>query len=74
MAKKAVTTVKTAKGDNRVVRYFKEVRAELAKVVWPTRRNTLNLTGIVLGVTAVMSILMGLLDWLFAKLFALIVG
>ena len=74
MAKKAEAVAKTVKKENRIVRYFKEVRAELGKVVWPPRRNALNLTAIVLAVTASMSILMGVLDWLFAKLFALILG
>jgi len=74
VAKKAEAVAKTVKKENRIVRYFKEVRAELGKVVWPSRRNALNLTAIVLAVTASMSILMGVLDWLFAKLFALILG
>lgn len=74
MAKKAEAVVKTVKKENRIVRYLKEVRAELGKVVWPSRRSTINLTAIVLAVTAAMSVLMGVLDWLFAKLFALIMG
>lgn len=69
MVKKATAP---AKSENRVVRYFKEVRAEIGKVVWPSRRDTINLTAIVLGVTATMSIILGVIDWLFAKLFALI--
>ncbi len=63
-----------AKRPNRVVRYFREVKAELQKVVWPSRRATLKLTGIVLAVTGSMSVALGLVDWIFTKLFALIVG
>jgi len=74
VAKKAEATAKVVKKENRIVRYFKEVRAELSKVVWPSRRNATNLTAIVLGVTVAMSALMGLLDWVFSKLFALIMG
>ena len=75
--KKATTTAK--KGDRAgrlsgVVRYFKEMRAELKRVIWPSRRTTVNLTMIVLAVTVVMSITMGFLDWVFAKLFALIIS
>lgn len=59
-----------AKQDNRVVRYFKETRAELKKVHWPTRIEARNLTIIVLAVTAGMTIFLGvILDpvalWLF---------
>ena len=62
-----------AKKDNAIVRYFKETRAELRKVNWPTRRQALNLTLIVMGVTIFMSALLGVIDWLFAQLFALII-
>jgi len=62
------------KKESRIVRYFKEVRAEIRKVVWPSRKTTTNLTLIVLGVTAAMSAALGLIDWLFAKLFTLIIG
>ena len=62
------------KKEYRIVRYFKEVRAEISKVVWPTRQVTVRLTLIVLGVTIGMSIALGLLDWVFTKVFELIVA
>ena len=62
---KAVAEVKQ---DNRLVRYFKETRAELRKVHWPTRKEALNLTLIVLSVTVAMAILLGLLDFIFTEL------
>ena len=61
------------KKENAIIRYFKETRAELRKVNWPTRRQALNLTLIVIGVTVIMSALLGVIDWLFAQLFALII-
>ncbi|MCS6908801.1 MAG: preprotein translocase subunit SecE [Anaerolineales bacterium] len=57
---------------NAIVRYLRETSGELKKVNWPTRREALNLTVIVLVVTLVMSILMGFLDLIFSRLFALI--
>ncbi|MCE5259399.1 MAG: preprotein translocase subunit SecE [Chloroflexi bacterium] len=71
-AKKAA--VPTVKKENKIVRYLKEVRAELRKVVWPTRQTALRLTGIVIGVTAIMSLFLGLVDLIFSKLFGLIIG
>lgn len=56
------------KQDNRLVRYFKETRAELRKVHWPTRKEARNLTLIVLSVTVLMSIFLGLLDLFYAWL------
>ncbi|MGQ9586508.1 MAG: preprotein translocase subunit SecE [Anaerolineae bacterium] len=61
------------KRENRIVRYFKETRAELRKVTWPTRPETLRLSGIVLAVTIFMAALLGLLDFLFARFFALFI-
>jgi preprotein translocase subunit SecE len=60
--------------ENRFVRYFKDVRAEVNRVVWPTRRAAMNLTGIVLAVMFTMSLALGLVDWVFTRLFGLIVG
>jgi preprotein translocase subunit SecE len=71
VAKRAVTQ---AKKENRIVRYFKEVRAELRRVVWPSRRTTIRLTSIVFGVTVAMSLALGLIDWIFTQVFTLIIG
>jgi preprotein translocase subunit SecE len=62
-----------AKKGNFVVRFLRETRSELMKVVWPTRREALNMTAIVLGVTLVMAAGLGMVDWLLTKLFALVV-
>ena len=68
------TTEKKEKKENRLVRYFRGVRAEMRKVTWPSRQATTRLTGIVLGVTVTMSIALGLIDWVFSRLFALLLG
>lgn len=62
------------KKPNKLVRYFTEVRAELRKVIWPSRREATNLTLIVSAVTVAMSIFLGLIDWLLTQLFTLIIG
>lgn len=62
------------KKENKLVRYFKEVRAELRKVIWPTRQTTLRLTGIVLSVTLATSVFLGAVDFLFSKLISLILS
>jgi len=62
--------VAEVKQDNRLVRYFKETRAELRKVHWPSRQEARNLTVIVLAVTVAMTVFLGLIVdpvalWLF---------
>ena len=46
---------------------------ELGKVVWPSRREALKITGIVIIFSVVVSIFLGLVDFGVSKLIALIV-
>ncbi|HID86452.1 MAG TPA: preprotein translocase subunit SecE [Anaerolineae bacterium] len=64
---------KVARKENRIIRYLRETRSELRKVVWPTRREATNLTIIVLAVMVAMSALLGLLDFVFTRLFGLVI-
>ena len=48
------------KQDNRMVRYFKETRAEVRKVHWPSRKDARSLTTVVLVVTIIMTIFLGM--------------
>ncbi|MBM4463437.1 MAG: preprotein translocase subunit SecE [Chloroflexi bacterium] len=49
-------------------RFFSDIIAELKKVVWPTRRDTIRLTVIVLIVCITLGILLGALDYGFTHL------
>ncbi|MDX9913255.1 MAG: preprotein translocase subunit SecE [Candidatus Moranbacteria bacterium] len=42
-----------------------EAKAELMKVNWPTKKQTLNYTLIIIGVSLVISLFLGSLDYLF---------
>ena len=53
-------------------RYFNETIGELRKVKWPTRKEALNLTIIVIIVVAVMATFFWVLDLTFSWLFSLI--
>jgi preprotein translocase subunit SecE len=59
---------------NFIQRYFRETVGELKKVNWPTRKEAVNLTIVVLIVTASTSLFLGLMDFLFTQLFVLILG
>ena len=71
MAKKDEKSV-VRKQPNRVKRYFTETIGELRKVSWPTRKEATNLTIVVLVVTLSMSALLGFLDFIFSRFFALL--
>jgi preprotein translocase subunit SecE len=70
---KSVAERKTEKkkGENAIVRYFRETWFELKKVSWPTRSEAVNLTIIVIAVTSFLAIVLGLMDWLFSSAFGL---
>jgi len=55
-------------------RFYRETVGELRKVTWPTREEAINLTVIVIAVTFGMSAFLGIVDFLFTRLFALILG
>lgn len=59
---------------NKIQRYFRETIGELRKVNWPTRQEATNLTIIVLIVTFSMSVVLGLLDFLYSRFMALILS
>jgi preprotein translocase subunit SecE len=58
----------------RVVQFLREVRAELRKVVWPTRQETIMFTVVVISTVAAVSSIFWVLDTVFAELFKLLVG
>jgi preprotein translocase subunit SecE len=62
------------KKPNVVQKWWRETIGELRKVVWPTRKEALRLTWIVICVIIVMGALLGSLDFGFTKLIGLIVG
>lgn len=55
-----------------IVDYFHETIGELRKVSWPTRKEAVNLTIIVIVVMFSMSVVLGLLDFLYTRFFALL--
>jgi len=51
--------VSEVKQENRFKRYFRETRAEVRKVHWPTRKEARGLTTVVLVITIAMTIFLG---------------
>lgn len=52
----------------RITTFLKEVRVELRKVNWPTRKQTIKYTLIIIGVSFAVAIFLGGLDSLFTWL------
>ncbi|MCK9286962.1 MAG: preprotein translocase subunit SecE [Sphaerochaetaceae bacterium] len=51
----------------KLIRYFKESHLELKKVVWPNREEVLTSTKVVMVSTLVISIVLGLVDFLLVQ-------
>ena len=60
------------KKTNRITRFFKETSGELRKVSWPTRKEAISLTKVVIVVMVVMALLLFFLDMGFMKVFELV--
>ena len=60
------------KKPNAIQRYLGETVGELRKVSWPTRKEAMNLTIIVLIVMVGMSFVLGFLDWVYTSVFSLL--
>ncbi|MBR4569667.1 MAG: preprotein translocase subunit SecE [Candidatus Riflebacteria bacterium] len=58
----------------KIFQFFKESRAELKKVVWPTKADVLSSIKVVIISTIIVAIILGLLDLGFSQLFRLILG
>jgi len=56
-----------APSNNRIIRYVRESRDELRKVIWPTRSETVRHTLLVIGISVFVALFLGIADWLFNK-------
>lgn len=53
--------------------FFEETRAELKKVTWPKRQEVIRLTTVVIGVSVIVGLYIGGLDFVFTKLLQFII-
>ena len=56
------------------VEFIREVKVELASVKWPSRQETLKLTGMVIGVSIFVALYIGGLDLAFTSLVSRIIN
>lgn len=54
---------------SKIINFFKEVKGELWKVVWPSRRDVLRYTGAVIVFSVIVAIILGAADYGLLKLF-----
>ena len=52
-----------------LIKYFKDCKAELKKVTWPTKEQLIHNTGIIIAFIIIFTVILSVLDFGFAKLF-----
>lgn len=50
----------------KIIDFVREAKAELMKVNWPTKKQTMNYTLIIIGVSVVVALFLGGLDYVFS--------
>jgi len=58
----------------KIVQFLKEAKVELKKVTWPTPKQTLASTAVVIILVFVIAIILGIIDFALAKTVKLILG
>jgi preprotein translocase subunit SecE len=57
---------------SKIIQFLREVRTEMTKVVWPSRKDTMKMTIIVVVFSVVVAFYLGFADYGLAKLVQLI--
>lgn len=56
----------------KLVSYIRESRAEMHKVVWPSKKETKNYTLMVIGVSLGVALFLGILDYIFSQVLQIV--
>jgi preprotein translocase subunit SecE len=48
---------------SRILQFFREVRSELSKVIWPSKRDTIRYTAMVIGFSVALAMILGAADF-----------
>ncbi|MDP2854417.1 MAG: preprotein translocase subunit SecE [Smithellaceae bacterium] len=59
---------------NKAVQFLSQAKSELKKVTWPTRKQTLASTGVVIVIVAIIALYLGIIDLILSKLVKFILG
>ncbi len=73
MAKDTTSEKKSEKKKpGKIRKWFKDLKTEFKKVVWPSKKTVVNNTSVVVGVVALSAVIVGLVDAGFLELMGLI--
>lgn len=58
----------------RIGKFFRDQRAEMKKIVWPSKKQVVNNTAIVLAAVAIFAVVTGGFDWLIGLIVKAVYG
>jgi preprotein translocase subunit SecE len=58
----------------KIIRFLSEAKVELKRVTWPTPKQTLASTAVVIVIVFIIAIFLGIIDYVLAKLVKFILG
>lgn len=67
-----MTKTKKAGFGEKIKKFFKECKAELKKVTWPTKEQLIHNSGIIIVFIAIVTVILSVLDFGFGQLFSLV--
>ncbi|MCI8403737.1 MAG: preprotein translocase subunit SecE [Clostridia bacterium] len=70
MADTNLTNTKKVSFGTKVKRFFKDTKAELKKVTWPTKEQLIHNTGVIIVFIILIAVILSALDLGFGQLFA----
>lgn len=50
--------------ENAIIKYFQEAKEEIQKVVWPSKKQVINNTWLVIGISLSVAVFIGIVDYL----------
>ncbi|HPD57232.1 MAG TPA: preprotein translocase subunit SecE [Smithellaceae bacterium] len=58
----------------KMVQFFSDAKAELRRVTWPSRKQTLASTAVVIIIVFIVAIYLGIIDYILARLVRVVLG
>lgn len=58
----------------RIGKFFRDQKSEVKKIVWPSKKQVLNNTAIVLVAIVIFAVAVGLFDWIVGMIIKLLLG
>lgn len=57
----------------KIAEYIKETRAEMAHVTWPSRKQAISYSVLVVAVSVITALLLGVFDYIFSRILTLFI-